>query len=328
MSRTSKSWLQFDETFALDSSQEMSVARFQPKPLTRIQWRELKVRRREAERKQLQGIESQDIFKLCIESKLEKAGAAAHCAETGEMWFANFLRCGRESFYMMCGICGDGHDAFYQCSQKWCPRCNWRISMKRRELLEHMTRGMSKVKHVVLTRKNVEVMTRAEILSDRKNLFALRRQKIFGKVTGGCASLEFTHEDAGWHPHWHLLVQSSFINPSELSIAWGKLVGQQFAIVKVMAVTEKSYLQEICKYVVEGSELSKWPAELILEFVIALRGTRCFTTFGKFQDIAKHSRLLIREERPKAEPCSCGCNEFVVGHDRQHCKRIATKKGY
>jgi hypothetical protein len=178
-----KSWLQPDENFALDGRQEIPKIRFKPKPLSREAWRALKIARRAAERKQLDGIESQDIFKLCIEGKLEKAGARELCASRGEKWFENFLRCGREKFHIMCGICGDGHDAYYQCSQKWCPRCNWRISMRRRELLTEICKGMYQVKHVVLTQKNFDSLTKEKIVSVRRALAKLLRQKIFVKLT-------------------------------------------------------------------------------------------------------------------------------------------------
>lgn len=328
MSKPFKSWLQPVPDFELKSSPPTPKSNFIPRPLSRAQWRELKIRRQEAEKKQSELLESQDIFKLCIESKLERAGAAEICAKSGAKWYDNFLRCGREDFYVMCAICGDGHQAHYTCSQKWCPRCNWRISMKRRELLGQMTKGIYGVKHAVLTQKNFDHLTRDKIMQSRKSLFNLRRKKIFGKVTGGCASLEFTNEGKGWHMHWHLLLQSEFIPARELAVAWGELVEQEFAIVKVMDVSDKSYLAELCKYVVEGSEMSKWPAEKILEFILALRGTRCFTVFGKFREMQKYARILLLEKEPSKEPCRCGCNEIVFGHDRQHCERVAAKKGY
>ena len=128
--------------------------------------------------------------------------------------------------------------------------------------------------------------------------------------------------------HWHLLVQSNFIPANKLSVAWGELVKQEFAVVKIMDVSEKKYLQELCKYVVDGAELARWTPEQILEFVIALRGTRCFTTFGKFRELQKFSRALIENEKPEREPCACGSNELIFGQDRNHCKRIAEKMGY
>jgi hypothetical protein len=180
---------------------------------------------------------------------------------------------------------------------------------------------MSGVKHVVLTQRNFSMLTREKILDSRKNLLALRRQKVFGKVTGGCASLEFTNEERGWHMHWHLLIQSPWIHGSELSKAWGTLVGQEYAIVKVMDVSEKSYLQEICKYVVDGSELARWTPKQILEFVVALRGTRLFTTFGKFREVRSWAEALVKADRASKPSCECGCSAKIIGESENHCQR-------
>lgn len=226
---------------------------------------------------------------------------------------------------MMCQDCSRGHEASYQCSLKWCPRCNWRITSKRRGILEEMTRGMNNMKHVVLTQRNFDHLTREKIMQSRKALFDLRRRSIFGKVSGGCASMEFTNERKGWHMHWHLLLATPFIDAHRLAIEWGNLVEQEYAIVKVKAVGESDYLQELLKYVVEGSELAKWSPSQILEFVTALQGTRLFTTFGKFREIAKLARALAEEKREGKHRCECGCSQIIVGNDESHCQRIWNK---
>lgn len=299
--------------------------KFRPKPLSGSQKEDRFRQLREAQRRQLEGIESQDIFKASIEAKLIEERTRQPERFKDASWFANFQRCGVESFDIMCEACGIHHEAHYQCSQKWCPRCNWRITSKRRELLEVVTRGMYRVKHVVLTQKNFTHLTTAKIRESRKALLSLRRQKVFGTVTGGCASMEFTNEGNGWHMHWHLLIQSDFINGEALAIAWGKLVGQEFAIVKVKAVTEGSYLQEVSKYVVEGSEIAKWAPTEILEFILALRGTRLFTTFGVFKDIAKFARTVIKLRHADGRPCECGATGKIFGTDEQMTERIWRK---
>lgn len=293
--------------------------------LTRDQWILRKRELSAARKKQLEGIESQDIFKASIESKLLEAGAKSLCLENEWSWFKNYQRCGQETFYMMCQDCSRGHEASYQCCLKWCPRCNWRITSKRRGILEEMTRNMVNMKHVVLTQKNFDHLTREKIMESRKALFDLRRRSIFGKVSGGCASMEFTNERRGWHMHWHLLLASPFIDASRLAVEWGGLVGQEYAIVKVKEVGEKDYLQELLKYVVEGSELAKWTPSQILEFVTALQGTRLFTTFGKFREIAKLARALAEEKREGKHACECGCTQIIVGNDESHCQRIWNK---
>jgi len=283
------------------------VTRHQPN------WKKIRREHTLARQKQLEGIESTEIFKLTIESKLREAG----CHET---WFKNFLKCGREKFYLMCP-CGEGQEASYQCSQKICPRCNWRIADTRRKELEEITRGMTGVKHLVLTQKNFPTLTRSKIQQSRKNLLALRRQKIFGKVFGGCASLEFTNEDAGWHMHWHILIHAKFIPIHKIAEAWAKLVGQEFAICKIKDVTEGSYLQEVCKYAAKGSEIAGWKPNQILEFAEALRGTRLFTVFGTFARVRKFAKENLRAKKvPRI--CACGCTSKIFATDRSHAMRI------
>lgn len=280
---------------------------------------------REAEKRQMEGIESQDIFKATVESKLIRSGAKELCEREGWTWFKNFLRCGVETNYVMCAECERGKEVAYQCSQKWCPRCNWRITMKRKSLMEKITTGAVGLKHVVLTQRNFDRLDREKIMQCRKNLFRLRKQKILGNVSGGCASLEFTNESRGWHMHWHLLLASPFVDAKELSVTWGKLVEQEFAIVKVKTVGDRDYLQELCKYVVSGSELAKWKPDQILEFVLALQKTRMFTTFGKFTELAKFARAMIATDKPASPACECGCTEKFFGHDEEMCRRMFNK---
>lgn len=283
------------------------------KKLTSKQWASLKRSRSDALKKQTEGFESQEIFKLSIEAKLTELGV-------NDQWFTNFQRCGRETFFSMCVNCQSVKEMSYQCSQKFCPRCNWRIAAKRRDLLQKLTAGISGCKHVVLTQRNFEHLTREKIQESRKNLLRLRKQKIFGRVSGGCASLEFTNESRGWHMHWHLLLQSSFISSSELAVKWGQLVGQEFAIVKVLDVSEKSYLQEICKYAAKGSEIARWNGNQILEFVTAMRGTRMFTVFGKFIEMRKFAQAILNCEKVESV-CDCGCGLKIFGETEQSCER-------
>jgi len=191
--------------------------------------------------------------------------------------------------------------------------------------MEQMTCGIYDVKHVVLTQRNFTTALLPKIRESRKNLAKIRRQKFLGKVRGGCASLEFTNEKKGWHLHWHMIVQAEFVPAGKLAKAWGKLVGQEYAIVNVKPVDEISYLQEICKYVVKGSELASWTPDQILEFVLALKGTRCFGSFGKFREMQKYANALIACEKIDAEPCDCGNDSYIFAKSESEARRIHEK---
>lgn len=277
------------------------------------------------ERLQTTFLKSDLIFKESILSKLKEVDAENICSKREENWFHNFERCGVDKSVLMCESCERAREITYTCSNRWCPNCNWKVSLKRKAFIEELTADMYAVKHVVLTQKNFPDLKHADIVKSRKNLFDLRRKKIFGSVTGGCCSLEFTNEKSGWHMHWHLLVQSGWIDAGELAISWGKLVNQDFAIVKVKEVSEKSYVQEICKYVAKGSEIAGWKPQEILDFIIALRDTRTFSTFGKFQQLAKYARLRLESEKTEAEPCACGGTDYIFGQDESMCRRIICK---
>lgn len=288
-------------------------------PLTPAQWRTARVEATRRAKLQMQGFESSEIFKASIEAKLTEAGCS-------DRWFLNMKRCGQESFYIMCPNCGDGHEASYQCSNKICPRCNWRIANRRRELLEKITAGMpNTLLHVVLTQRNFYDDLAGEIKRSRANLLRLRRQKIFGKISGGCASMEITNEKKGWHLHWHLLVAATgFFDAHKLAAVWGQLVGQDFAIVKTKPVAEGSYLQEICKYAAKGSDIAKWKPSQIKQFVDACQRVRMFTVFGQFAKIRKYAAQLVKLERSASRvgKCPCGCDTAVFGLDRRMCERL------
>jgi hypothetical protein len=71
------------------------------------------------------------------------------------------------------------------------------------------------------------------------------------------------------------------------------------------------------KYLVKGSELATWPAEQILEFVVAIYRKRFFFSFGSlFHEGAEIRRELLRQKKPAAD-CECGANDFVFETEQQ-----------
>lgn len=97
----------------------------------------------------------------------------------------------------------------------------------------------------------------------------------------------------------------------EVSRVWGRQVGQTFGIVKIKDVRNKDYLKEVCKYVVDGSELAKWPREHILEFAVAVRKRRFFFSFGTLRELAPTIRAEIAAEKEPPPVCDCGCSNFI-----------------
>jgi hypothetical protein len=223
----------------------------------------------------------------------------------------NLDRCGRETITRTCRQCESDETFKYRCNLKFCPLCNWRIARRRAELLKHWTRRITQPKHLVLTRKNFEVLTRSKIRESHRAVAALRRSKVWREVSGGCMSTEITHEGHGWHLHHHFLINVRWLDMAEVAKQWGKRLGQEFAIVKIKDARGLEYLGELTKYVVKPSELAGWDDELVVQFVNAIRGIRFFATFGELFKLAREIRIEINSEAPPPKICDCGCSDFV-----------------
>lgn len=277
--------------------------------LTTAEWRARKL----AHTAQAESFESSEIFKATVEAKLTEAGWSGPSAD-------NFFKCGHAIFYRECRDCGSTKPLAYHCNLKWCPSCNWRITATRKTELRKITEGCDGLKHMVLTQRNFQTLTQSKIRECRKHLLKLRRKKIMGKVTAGTCSLEFTNESKGWHMHWHLLLQVPFVCEQELAIQWGRLVSQEFAIVRCRAVHGADYVTEVCKYVVGGSEIARWPASQILEFVTAMDGTRLYSMYGTWTKRRKQVRAQMKQAQSPAI-CECGSEHFIFGDDETFLRR-------
>jgi len=259
--------------------------------------------KREREKRQGKLIKDSSIWHETIRAKLDGRFQTTQ--------FSNFARCGNESIYRTCKSCRAVESFAYQCSIKWCPKCNWRITARRREILERWARRIEQPKHIVLTQKNFPILTRKALREHQKNLARIRRNEVFAAVKGGCLSIEITNEGNGWHLHSHWLVDARWVDSGKLAVEWGKLCGQSFGVVKVKDLRDEGYLREVSKYVVKGSEMATWPAEQIMEFVSAVKGRRFFFAFGTLFKQGAAIRAEIKAEKEPVRPCECGCTDFI-----------------
>lgn len=263
-------------------------------------------------------LNSEDLWHESVRAKLD---GYLHTAQ-----FSNFSKCGKEQLYRTCSQCHDWTPLSYRCSVKWCPRCNWMIARRRAKLIRVWAQQLKQPKHLVLTQKNFPILTRSKLREHQKNLCKLRKQKVFKDVKGGCVSVEITNEGNGWHLHSHWFVDARWLDMQQIAVAWGKLCGQSFGIVKVKDAREKDYAHEVAKYVVKGSELAAWDAQEILQFVTAVRGVRFFFTFGTLTKVRKEVEAFIEATRPETKPCPCGCKKFIYETDQQSVSRESRKR--
>jgi hypothetical protein len=140
----------------------------------------------------------------------------------------------------------------------------------------------------------------------------LRRSKVFSTVQGGFYSLEVTNEGRGWHVHFHLLLDVPWLDISGVSKVWAKLVGQDFAICKIKDCRESSYLQEVTKYAVKGSEMAAWTASDIVTFIQSFQGVRLFGVFGSLYGKRTEWSEWIKLVQDIKPVCPCGCSTWQI----------------
>lgn len=180
-------------------------------------------------------------------------------------------------------------------------------------------------KHLVLTSRNFPMMTRKRLRENVIAMTALRRSVCFKKVLGGCASVECTWAKkgdwvngvqvaGGFHLHSHWLIEARWIDLEAVESAWAKLIGQELAVVRVYDARQADYVKELCKYVVEGSELAGWPKEIIHQFVCASRGVRFFFKFGELLKQSKAIQMQLACEKKQFAACECGCDSLKFKH--------------
>ena len=220
--------------------------------------------------------------------------------------------CHTTQVFKMCDGCKRASSFWNRCEQKFCPMCSSRLARERRESVEWWCKQIRQPKHVVLTARNTETITREKVLAFKAAFARLRRRSFAKNWEGGFYSLEVTNEGRGWHLHLHALVNARFIDAVVLAQVWAECIGQDFSIVKVIDAREKSYLQEVTKYAVKGTELATWSGQDIAALFDAFHQVRTFGVFGSL--FAKRTEFAdyLAALHGELPACECGCTKFSV----------------
>lgn len=233
-----------------------------------------------------------------IASKLKEQGL--------ELEYKALTGCHRFESVRWCRKCGRSHVVFNHCDRRICPLCAPVIAQKRAETLEWWTATIQQPKHVVLTCRNKERLTKAGVRKFCQNLTLFRRTRFCRGWRGGFTSVELTNESRGWHLHAHSLVDADWIDQSELAVKWGQQVGQDFAVVWVKDGRETNYRKQVLKYTVDSANLAQWPANEIKQFVRAFRGIRVFTTWGSAYRQRQEFAAWKKATKEIRNKCECG----------------------
>ena len=240
------------------------------------------------------------IHKLTVSSKLRVQGLID---------FADKLdRCHTEWTIAHCGNCHAVRKFANRCDLFCCPECAHSLQIHRAKQVEWWTKIVKQPKHVVLTIHNLPDLTTGHLAHLKKMFSRLRRRKFANNWRGGFYRIEITNEGRGWHLHLHALIDAKWIDKTELSQQWKSITNGLGYIVDVKDCRGESYLREVTKYVVKGSELAKWNAPDVAEFVTAFDGQRTFGVFGSLFGMRTEFADYVDSLREAKSACPCGAN--------------------
>jgi len=221
-------------------------------------------------------------------------------------------KCHTEESFAQCQGCKRVRHFWNRCENFYCPVCQPALAHERAESLEWWAKLISQPKHLVLTVRNSATITWTYVKWFKLCLSKLRRRRFARNWRGGLWSLEVTNEGQGWHLHAHLLVDVNWVDPRILAETWAEIVGQEFAIVKVKDARGDSYLKEVTKYAVKGSQLSSWAPAEIAAFIYAFSGQRTFGVFGTLYGQRSKWAEQLKAIAADRRRCECGCNQWKV----------------
>jgi hypothetical protein len=257
-----------------------------------------------------------------------KESILAKLREIGKLHLAGkMVECHTIATVKQCTGCKKRTTFYNRCEKFFCPTCAPRLARERKESIEWWTRQVKQPKHLVLTVRNTLDLTKPYVQFIKEALSRLRRCKVFSSVKGGFYSMEVTNEGNGWHLHFHLLIDTPWLCMPELSQVWGKLVGQDYAIVKIKDCRGAEYLKEVTKYAVKGNDLAKLKPALIAEFIEAFSGVRFFGVFGSLYGKRTEWAEWIKTLQEIKPLCSCGCNSWRMLSPEQALWEDETRGG-
>lgn len=246
---------------------------------------------------------------LWAKCTIHKNTTAAKLREAGHLEDAAKLEnCHTHYTVALCSGCNRVNKFPNRCDLFFCAECQPRLSQDRKKAVEWWTREIRQPKHVVLTVKNVDDLSKQHVQELRSWFTKLRRTKFAANWRGGFYSIEVTNEGNGWHLHLHILVDAPWVDSFKLSEHWSKATNGMGRIVKVRDARGKDYLAEVTKYVVKGVQLAAWPKEKIVTFIQAFKGVRTFGVFGSLYGARTKFAEWWKQIRGAKPQCECGCS--------------------
>ena len=196
------------------------------------------------------------------------------------------------------------------CKVRLCTSCQRKRAEVMKRIVDMAMELIDKPRMVTLTVKNGwNLKERVKHLVE--SFKRLRRRDFWkDKVRGGLAFMEVTFdEEKGWHPHFHVMVDSKFMNVFELSSEWNEVTGDS-SIVDIRLAWDA---RELAKYVTKVGDLLKVKdpvkrMEIVRDYMLGMKRVRMMVAFGNLygQGFREEAKKWLKEEgKKKVEESEC-----------------------
>jgi hypothetical protein len=179
------------------------------------------------------------------------------------------------------------HMSLQRCRDRLCPVCSKIKSRQTAARVEEIVQAMDAPRFVTLTVSNLGRNLK-ECTDHLVNSFReLRRSKLWKQqVDAGVWTIEAKQgsQENTWHVHMHMIIDSGFIDQSELSSAWLK-VTHDSKIVDIRKVNSvKDAARYIAKYIGKPAQFDRFSQDEIVAYATAMKARRLLGTFGKLHN--------------------------------------------
>lgn len=174
------------------------------------------------------------------------------------------------------------------CHDRFCLPCAQERSRHVALNVLELTEGR-RIRFLTLTLKASSDPLAAQLDKLYTGFQALRRRALWKqKVTGGVAFLELTwsHRTSTWHPHFHILIEGSFLPYQQIKSLWYEITGDSF-VIDIRAIRDlrqaSTYVTKYASKPFNNTFLGR-DAQLD-EAILALKGRKLLLTFGSWRGI-------------------------------------------
>lgn len=221
----------------------------------------------------------------------------------------NFSRCGYHV-----SIKDNKINAAFFCRQRYCPICQWRLSLKVFHEINSIINALNdkqEYKYILmtLTVQNMDKLSEG-ITSVLKGFEKLcKRRAIKRAFKGYLRTLEITRSEKGqWHPHIHCIwvVDSSYwdtayIKQQDLINIWQGCIGTEYAPnvdIRLIKGDINKAVAEVAKYAVKPFDLEQemHKAEILAELIQATYKRRLRAMGGVFREQAKELNITLEDD--------------------------------